>query len=157
MAGSDFDDFFRMHFEPVARALTLATGSRELAADATQDAFTKAYERWRRVKQMDRPDGWVYVVAMNAVRRRQRATQSARARGCTGTRCDRECDDTAVRTGGDGHIAAAQRGSRPPLLGRPHACRRCRCHGLAVGTVKATLHQALQSLRIEFEETEDED
>ena len=27
----------------------------------------------------------------------------------------------------------------------------------AVGTVKATLHQALQSLRVEFEETDDED
>ena len=29
--------------------------------------------------------------------------------------------------------------------------------GCALGTVKATLHQALKALRIEFEETDDED
>src|ERR1700741_417002 len=72
MAGRDFDAFFERNFDPVARTLTLATGSREVAEEATQDAFTKALQHWRRVRTMDRPDGWVYVVAMNAARSRLR-------------------------------------------------------------------------------------
>ena len=72
MAASDFDEFFRAHFDTVASALTASDGHRvNWLPTPAQDTFTKAYERWRRVKQMDRPDGWVYVVAMNAVRRRQ--------------------------------------------------------------------------------------
>src|SRR5690349_4857622 len=68
MTATGFDEFYLEHFDPVARAITLAAGDRELARDATQEAFTRALRKWRQVKEMDRPDGWVYVVAMNQLR-----------------------------------------------------------------------------------------
>ena len=79
MAGQEFDEFFRACFDPVARALMLAGAERELAHDATQEALVRALRRWRQVRELGRPDGWVYVVAMNYVRDRWR--RQARGRG----------------------------------------------------------------------------
>jgi DNA-directed RNA polymerase specialized sigma24 family protein len=70
--GRSFDEFYLEHFDRVARALVLAGAERELASDATQEAFARALRKWREVREMDRPDGWVYVVAMNYVRDRWR-------------------------------------------------------------------------------------
>lgn len=43
-----------------------------VAVDAADEAFTRAYERWRRVSRMGNPDGWVYKVALDVLRKRQR-------------------------------------------------------------------------------------
>src|SRR5690348_14214241 len=71
-AGRSFDEFYGDHFDHVARTLVLAGADRELARDAAQEAFARALRKWREVREMDRPDGWVYVVAMNQVRDRLR-------------------------------------------------------------------------------------
>ena len=68
METRDFDEFYAAHFDDIARAISLAAGDRELARDATQEAFARALRRWRTVRDMDRADGWVYVVAMNQLR-----------------------------------------------------------------------------------------
>src|SRR5450755_2544250 len=75
MAGTTFDEFYGMYFDRVARALTLAGADRDLARDAAQEAFARALRRWRKVREMDRPDGWVYVVAMNQLRDQWRRTE----------------------------------------------------------------------------------
>ena len=71
-----FDAFYRRSRTELARALTLALGDRDLAGEATDEAFTRAYERWSTLTQIDRPEGWVYRVAMNwalsVLRRRKR-------------------------------------------------------------------------------------
>src|SRR6478609_5732501 len=74
MAGLVFDEFYESYFDRVARALVLAGADRDQARDATQEAFTRALRRWRKVREMDRPDGWIYVVAMNQVRDKWRRT-----------------------------------------------------------------------------------
>lgn len=49
-AGSaGFDDFYRTARPKIARALALALGDADLAAEATDEAMTRAYERWARV------------------------------------------------------------------------------------------------------------
>jgi RNA polymerase sigma-70 factor (ECF subfamily) len=43
-----------------------------LAQEVTDEAFARAWERWERVEAMDEPAGWVYTVAINALRRHHR-------------------------------------------------------------------------------------
>jgi len=60
-----FDDFYRSSRPTIARALALSLGDADLAAEATDEAMTRAYERWSRVATLDRPEAWVYRVASN--------------------------------------------------------------------------------------------
>jgi RNA polymerase sigma-70 factor (ECF subfamily) len=64
----DFDAFFRQHHAPLVRALTAACGSREEAADAVQEAFTRAHQRWAKISRYDDPAAWVRRVAINRTR-----------------------------------------------------------------------------------------
>src|SRR6185436_20466957 len=63
-----FDATFRAHYWPMVRALTVACGDQEVAADAVQDGFTRAYVRWRRIARYDDPAGWIRHVALNRIR-----------------------------------------------------------------------------------------
>ena len=65
---ADFDETFREHYWPMVRSLSVACGDREAAADAVQDAFTRAYARWRRISRYDQPAGWIRHVALNRLR-----------------------------------------------------------------------------------------
>jgi RNA polymerase sigma-70 factor (ECF subfamily) len=67
-----FEAWFKSEYKQVLGSMILAFADRDLAEDATQEAFAKAYERWDRVAQMERPSAWVFVVAMNSARRRLR-------------------------------------------------------------------------------------
>ena len=67
-AATDFDDLFREHYWPMVRSLSVACGDREAASDAVQDAFTRAYARWRRIGRYDHPAAWVRHVALNRLR-----------------------------------------------------------------------------------------
>jgi len=65
---ADFDATFHEHYEPMVRSLSIACGDREAAADAVQDAFIRAYARWRRISRYDDPAAWVRRVALNRLR-----------------------------------------------------------------------------------------
>jgi RNA polymerase sigma-70 factor (ECF subfamily) len=77
-AAADFDDTFRDHYEPMVRSLSVACGDREAAADAVQDAFTRAYVRWRRISRYDNPAAWVRHVALNRLRDHFRRAERGR-------------------------------------------------------------------------------
>jgi len=78
---ADFDDTFREHYWPMVRSLSVACGDREAAADAVQDAFTRAYARWRRISRYEAPAGWIRHVALNRLRDHFRhEARGARAR-----------------------------------------------------------------------------
>lgn len=68
----DFDTWYEEQHPLVLAALTVASGRPDVAADATDEAFVRAYERWERVRRMDSPGGWLYRVALNDLRRRCR-------------------------------------------------------------------------------------
>jgi RNA polymerase sigma-70 factor (ECF subfamily) len=65
---ASFDATFRAHYWPMVRALTVACGDQEVAADAVQDGFMRAYARWRRISRYDDPAGWIRHVALNRIR-----------------------------------------------------------------------------------------
>jgi RNA polymerase sigma factor (sigma-70 family) len=68
-ADRDFANWYRQEYPRVATTLALATRNDAAAEDATAEAFAKALERWHRVRKMERPTAWVYVVAVNQLRR----------------------------------------------------------------------------------------
>src|SRR4029079_6842615 len=65
---ADFDETFREHYWPMVRSLSVACGDREAAADAVQDAFTRAYARWRPISRDDQPASWIRHIALNRLR-----------------------------------------------------------------------------------------
>jgi len=68
----EFDDWYEEQHPLVLAALTVASGRPDVAAEATDEAFVRAYERWDRVRRMASPGGWLYRVALNDLRRRCR-------------------------------------------------------------------------------------
>ena len=67
-----FETWYLREHPKVVAALTWVTGDPHAAADATDEAFVRAYANWRKVERMASPGGWVYRVALNVVRRRMR-------------------------------------------------------------------------------------
>jgi RNA polymerase sigma-70 factor (ECF subfamily) len=72
-----FDEFYKSARPEISRALALTLGDVDLAMEATDEALVRAYERWALVRRLERPEGWVYRVAMNwalsILRRRRRS------------------------------------------------------------------------------------
>ena len=77
--GVGIEPIFRAHYARLVRALTLGCGDAELAADAVQEAFVRAHERWDRIGRYDDPVGWVRRVAVNLLRDDHRRTVRKRA------------------------------------------------------------------------------
>src|SRR5690349_15722076 len=65
---ADFDAWYLHEAPRVLASVTLAVGDRWLAEDATAEAFARALERWRQVRELQSPAAWVYTVALNQVR-----------------------------------------------------------------------------------------
>lgn len=73
-AGNDggFERWYRHEHPRVVAALAVAGGDVDVAREATDEAFVRAYERWARVRMMASPGGWLYRVALNELRRKLR-------------------------------------------------------------------------------------
>jgi RNA polymerase sigma-70 factor (ECF subfamily) len=162
MAPLEFDEFYASFFDPVARALTVAGAERDRAHDAAQEAFARALRHWRKVREMDRPDGWVYVVALNQLRDHWR--RSLRRGDRAGDPDGGASDNTravATRVSVRDAIATLPARQREAVVLRYLAdlpvADVAEAMGCAPGTVKATLHQALQHMRVELDDQEGDD
>ena len=67
-----FEELYAEEFGAVFRAAYLLCGDRSVAEDATQEAFARALERWRRLRDRSWAGGWVMVTALNVTRRAMR-------------------------------------------------------------------------------------
>jgi RNA polymerase sigma factor (sigma-70 family) len=153
-----FEAFFYEHYESVRRSLTIALADPLLAEELAQDAFTRALSQWRRVSQMERPAGWVYVVALRAGRRR-RGTRSHEMIADQRTNTD-IADDVS------GDVSLAELIGRLPERQRTAVVLRylvdlplhdvAEAMDCALGTVKSTLHAALARLGVELRDQEEE-
>lgn len=70
--GPSFESFYFEHRDSIARAVAMATGDADQAADSTDEAMIRAYQRWARVGGLEHPAGWVFRVAVNHGRSRMR-------------------------------------------------------------------------------------
>lgn len=64
-ASSDFEVFYADRRDELCRTLAVSLRDAELAREATDEAMVRACARWRKVKGMRNPAGWVYRVAFN--------------------------------------------------------------------------------------------
>lgn len=71
---AEFEPWYLREHPKVLAALSWVAGDPEVAGDATDEAFARAYADWRKVGRMASPGGWVYRVALNVVRRHMRRT-----------------------------------------------------------------------------------
>ena len=64
----DFYTFYGQNRDQIARALSLSLRNADLGAEAADEAFVRACQRWAEVSTYANPQGWVYRVAMNWAR-----------------------------------------------------------------------------------------
>jgi RNA polymerase sigma-70 factor (ECF subfamily) len=153
-----FEAFFYEHYESVRRSLAVALADPLLAEELAQDAFTRALSKWRVVSQMDRPAGWVYIVALRAGRRHRVGRQHAMvvAESATADIADAVLQDVdlshlVARLPERQRIAVTLRYLVDLPLSDVAEAMDC-----AVGTVKSTLHSALLRLGVEMRDQEEE-
>ncbi len=73
----DFDDFYAANFRPVAVQLYAYFGDMGDAHDVTQEAFTRAWQRWSTVRGYGNPVAWVRTVAWRLAISRWRRVKTA--------------------------------------------------------------------------------
>jgi RNA polymerase sigma-70 factor (ECF subfamily) len=61
----DFDTLYAAHFTSLTAQLFAYFGDRQEAQDVVQEAFCRAWARWRHVSTYDEPVAWVRRVAWN--------------------------------------------------------------------------------------------
>lgn len=74
-----FQELYEREFPNVFRAVFLMSGDRQVAEEATQEAFARALARWGRLGSQRWAGGWVTTTALNVARRllRRRPTPVA--------------------------------------------------------------------------------
>lgn len=156
LAPDAFEDFYRSRREQVFRGLAITLRDRELAADATDEAMARAYQRWRTVRSYANPEGWVYRVGLNWARSRLRKSR----REIAGFRFDDRAGHTPVPS--DPGLSAAL--AELPLQQRSVVVLRfyfdlsteqvAKALGVPKGTVKSRLSRALERLGQSVEVTQ---
>jgi RNA polymerase sigma-70 factor (ECF subfamily) len=74
---TDFVDCYQTHYGRLVRALRLSGADPATAQDVAQEAFARAFARWRRVSKGRNPPGYAYTTGFRLLQRAQR--RSARA------------------------------------------------------------------------------
>lgn len=158
----DFDGWYEELRPSMAVALAAWCGDASVAADALDEAFVRAVERWERVRTMPSPAGWVWRTATNVVRRRQRRHRMEhhllrrRAAGESETVAGPDGTDLDLRRA----LALLTDRQRTAIVLHHVADLAyddvAEAMGIAVGTVGATLHQARQALARHLAETPNE-
>jgi RNA polymerase sigma-70 factor, ECF subfamily len=67
-----FERFYSAEHADVSALLFAMTGDWQLAEDLAQEAFTRAFQRWSRVRRHENPAAWIRTVAANLARSRFR-------------------------------------------------------------------------------------
>lgn len=149
----DFRDFFAEHHRPLASALAMTLRDDLLAADATSEAMTRAYERWDEVGTYANPAGWTYRVGLNwALSRRRKLVREVFRRDTV----DRVVEPVEVDPELDAALAALSVEHRTVVVLRHlldwSEFQTAAALDIAPGTVKSRLSRALDRLHTLLED-----
>jgi RNA polymerase sigma-70 factor (ECF subfamily) len=151
-ATRDFDAFYAAQRERIARALALALGDVDLAIEATDEALTRAFERWDRVSTLRQPEGWVYRVASNWAVSIFRRRRLGLHRFHEPTVAPPPSGDPAVHAA----VAALDRRHRSVVVCRHllgwSVADTATALGISEGTVKSRLSRANATLRVHLQD-----
>lgn len=145
--------FCRREHPRLVAAVTAYTGDGELARECAQEALGRACARWGRVREMERPGGWLLVVAMNLAKRR--LGRRRRRRQAVEQKAAQRAEDVPADTAEAMAVRQAV-ATLPPrqrqavalrFLGDLDVSETAKVMGCRPGTVKALTHQALAALR----------
>lgn len=79
-ANAEFEVWYREFHPRLLATMILVFGDGDAARNATDEAFVRAFQHWRRVRVMDARDAWTITVAKNVIRRHlRRAAQERKA------------------------------------------------------------------------------
>jgi RNA polymerase sigma factor (sigma-70 family) len=67
--GESFARWYEEAYGHLVTTLFLYSGDLDRARDAAAESCARAFERWGRVRHMDSPTGWAFVVGRNLLRR----------------------------------------------------------------------------------------
>lgn len=145
-----FEDFYAANRDELARALGLSLRDSALGAEAADEAFARACQRWGQVSAYANPQGWVFRVGLNWARswlrrvRRERERQPLLAQPASAEDRGRDLDlEQALATLNDAHRAV--------IVARFYldwsVAETAEALGIAAGTVKSRLSRGLEQLR----------
>jgi RNA polymerase sigma-70 factor (ECF subfamily) len=147
-----FETFFAEQYESIFRGLSVAFRDALLAEEAAQEAFTRAYVRWNHVKGMERPAGWVYVVAVRVALKRRRPERAPQSEAGAPSMEQQVVDRITMQRA----IEALPERQRLALVLRHYGDlpldEIATAMGCAVGTVKSTLHAAHTRLHVDLDD-----
>jgi len=147
---ASFELFYRSERDRLLANLSLMTRDPHEAEELMHDAFLKVWERWGRVRHMDRPDGYLYRTALNAFRTRyRRAAIAKRIRGWTSK--DDPLEDVEGRDRVDRALAALTVRQRTAVILTDlldyTSVEAGRVLGVRPGTVRVLAHRGHDALR----------
>ena len=131
----------------VLRGLMAASGSRELAEDALQDALVAAL-KLRDRESVERVDAWLYVVGLRALRKGQWRRRMERSLGFLRGNVAAPTADRVIAVEMLAHLAHRQREMVIARYWLDMSYREIAQHfGVSVGTATSTVTQALKRMR----------
>lgn len=160
---ADFAAFYRARFGSLTAQLYALTGDFGEAQEAAQEAFVRAWPRWRSIRDYESPAAWLYLVGSRvAVNRWRSGMRAIRARTRLGAppSSPPPDDNTLTLVAALRELPDAQRRAvvLHHMVGRSVA-EIAHDEGVAVGTVKARLSRgraALAQVLSEIGELEEE-
>jgi RNA polymerase sigma-70 factor, ECF subfamily len=146
-----FDEIYAAHYGDLTVQLYAYFGDRQEAQDVVQEAFCRAYARWRTTSAYDDPVAWVRRVAWNLALNRWRRRRTVR----TFLRRQRPEEPRVDGPGPERVALIAALATLPDNQRRAIVLRYLADlpvaeiadrEGVAAGTVKSWLHRARQTL-----------
>ena len=141
-----FEEFFADEYPAQVRTAFVVLGDAELARETVQEAFARAFARWARIKDYDRPGAWVRLVTVRlALRTRDRRTRELKELDDVGVADPSFRDDAVVKA-----VLALPRSQRA-VVALHYLCdwsidEVARAMGVRPATVRVHLHRARLTL-----------